>query len=80
MSHDQKPGKVRVVGGRSAAPSRRHDDLAPGADETGSALAVAGERDTAGEAGRGRSQLLLAALFVAGCAIGGVALPLVRAE
>lgn len=67
---------MRVVGGRSAAPSRRHDDLAPDADETGSA--IAGEGDAAGEARRGRSQLLLAALFVTGCAIGGVALPLVR--
>lgn len=79
MSHDQKPGKVRVVGGRSAAPSRRRDDAALDAEEPGSALVVAGEGDTAGEAGRGRSQLMLAALFVTGCAIGGAALPLVRA-
>ena len=67
---------MRVVGGRAAAPSRRREDIALDAGETDPVLAGEGE---AGANGRGRSQLLLAGLFVAGCAIGGVALPLARA-
>ena len=63
MSHDRKPGKVRVVG--TAPPARRADDR--------TAIAVqppAGAGTTPSPPAR-RTGLLLAALFVAGCAVGG---------
>ena len=75
MSHDQKPGKVRVVGGQAAAPSRRSDDSV--LDDPASVLAVATQNEST-KNGPGQSKLLLAALFMTGCAIGGAALPLVR--
>lgn len=74
MSHDQKPGKVRVVGGGAdAVQHRRRADDAPAAvvaDPTS-------ETATAEPAPR-KSTLLLPMLFVSGCAIGGAALPLMR--
>lgn len=76
MSHDQKPGKVRVVAGQAAAPSRRKDDGL--SDDPASALVVSDESRSA-QGGRGQAKLLLATLFITGCAIGGAALPLVRA-
>ena len=80
MSHDQKPGKVRVVGNAAAVPQRRRNDVvidapaspaSPGA--AGSPAAAAASRAGATAGGR---QVLLAVLFVIGCAIGGAALPL----
>lgn len=78
MSRDQKPGKVRVVGGGAvggSVPLRRRSDDAPAADELVSAMPVAEE---GGEEPR-KANRLLPMLFVSGCAIGGAALPLMRA-
>jgi len=77
MSHDQKPGRMRVVGNAAPAPQRRRGDgggSAGGALATGSASAsAAAPVATARSAAPGR---LLALLFVVGCAAGGAAFPL----
>ena len=90
MSYDQKPGKMRVVGSSSAAPQRRRGDGAAGvAGAAGSAGVAAGAlastsagvpggtaaNGTATEQGS-KPVLLMGLIFIAGCAIGGVALPL----
>lgn len=79
MSHDQKPGKVRVVGGAAALASRRRADVEPVAStispaDRGASAAAEVPRST----GRKSMSLLLAALFVVGCGVGGAALPLLR--
>lgn len=76
MSHDQKPGKVRVVGGASAS-TRRRDDATTVGDATPTSAAVAEDAAIPMPAKTGGR--LLAMLFVAGCAIGGAGLPLLRA-
>ena len=89
MSHDQKPGKMRVVGTSTAvannAQRRRGDamggaDVAPAAGAAGAnavAPAAAGTPNAAvTAAATSRAPMLLAGLFIAGCAIGGVTLPL----
>ena len=71
MSHDRKPGKMRLVGAASA-PERRLNEAEPSApSSTVSEMIV----PAAAPKSSGR---LLAALFVAGCALGGAALPLAR--
>ncbi len=76
MSHDQKPGKVRVVGGGDVQYGRRAGDVvnAVVTDPTSTATVA----EDVGEPVPRRSQLLLPVLFVSGCAIGGAALPLMR--
>lgn len=71
MSHDQKPGKMRVVGNSAG---RRRDDVAP---ISAAAAPVAGPApgSDAPEAAR-KPVLLLAILFVVGCALGGAAMSL----
>lgn len=66
MSHDQKPSKVRLV---SSAPAG-----APAQDATG---APAGDATAASTpaAKSGLSPIMLAILFILGCALGGAALP-----
>ena len=89
MSHDQKPGKMRVVGSSAAAaPQRRRGDTgsdAGGAIVAGAAggagsAAGAGSALVAGEAmaaaPSGKLGMMPVMLFIAGCAIGGAALPL----
>lgn len=79
MSQDQKPGRMRVVSGGTVAaapvPQRRRGDGANAvtvANESGHATAPAG----AVPARTGKAGLMLAILFLASCAIGGAALPL----
>lgn len=72
MSHDQKPGKMRVVG--NSASKRRRGDVDP------FAAGVAGRAPGTVVAGGSvapakKSPVLLIAVFVIGCAIGGAALP-----
>ena len=72
MSHDQKPGRMRMVGGGStglpaATPQRRRHD--PNVIENEATL-------TAPVGTRGASVKLLAVLFLFGCMAGGIALPL----
>ena len=90
MSHDQKPGKMRVVGSSAAvapAPQRRRTDgasaTAVATGVSGTAVPAAGGAPGAAAAGLAaatsgnrRPVMLLGLLFVAGCAIGGAALPL----
>ena len=79
MSQDLKPGRMRVVsGGNNAAapvPQRRRGDGATAVtveNESSHAAAAAG----AVPARNGKTGLMLAILFLASCAIGGAALPL----
>lgn len=75
MSHDQKPGRMRVVSNAAAAPQRRRDDGAePAAVTAASAASPAGAPALA--APQGKPVKLLVLLFIAGCAVGGAALPL----
>lgn len=73
MSHDRKPGRMRVVDGATGTPERRLSDRGPGA-----ASPVAPDAMIPNTASRGPGRLY-AILFVAGCGIGGAALPLARA-
>jgi hypothetical protein len=80
MSHDQRPGKVRVVGRRPIAPQPVSTSKpgsgtsAPGS--TGkTARGKASAAAAAARVGR-RWQLLLSAIFVVACAVGGALLPL----
>ena len=88
MSRDQRPGKMRVVGSGGSAQQRRRNDLAPQAG-TGTSVGATGPASAAGTpaglAAKGRAApaaksgkpvMLLALLFVVGCAVGGAALPL----
>lgn len=83
MSHDQKPGKVRVVGNAAAAPQRRRSD-GSAANAVVVSPSVAGGSVASGSAGpgqpvaagSGKPPMLLVALFIVGCAIGGAVLPL----
>jgi len=82
MSHDQKPTKMRLTasGGAPAAipPARRRGDVvvdnAPLATATPPSGAPA--RAPVGSARAGASRMILGGLFLVGCAVGGVALPL----
>jgi len=74
VSRDQKPGKMRVVGG-GRVPNGRRRDVAPVAAEPASPAVIADQTE---EEPR-RAGRLLPLLFVSGCAIGGAALPLMRA-
>lgn len=77
MSHDQKPSKVRLVSSGAI-------DGAQGAPAGGSAGDAARARasDTPAAPARatrtGLSPIVLALLFILGCAIGGAALPLLH--
>ena len=79
MSHDQKPGKVRVVANAASAAGRRRDD---GHSEGYGPSSMPADADAAGEIAdpsvAKRPAFLLPLLFVAGCAIGGAALPLLE--
>lgn len=70
MSHDQKPGKLRVVG--QASPGRRRTDVVVA---SAAALPTTIDAPAADRAAK-KPVLLLSLLFVAGCALGGAALPL----
>lgn len=72
MSHDRKPGRMRVVGGAPGTPERRLSDVASGA-----ASPVSAELMVPNVASKGSGRLH-AMLFIAGCALGGAALPLAR--
>ena len=74
MSHDQKPARMRVVASAGGAPQRRRDEIAgaPGTAPEGSA-------DVPVSTGAPTRGPLLPALFLVGCAMGGAALPIVRA-
>ena len=73
MSHDRKPGKMRLVG-TAGAPTRRRED----AGVVAIALVAPDGNAIAPDAAPKSSGRLLTALFVAGCALGGAALPLAR--
>lgn len=79
MSHDQKPGRMRVVSGTAATPKRRRGDVAASAPPGPGAQVVEAVPSpalpAAAAARRGR---LLAPLFLLGCAIGGAAVPFAR--
>lgn len=68
MSHDQKPGKMRVVAGAAPVAHRRRGDLAADASQASSTPAATPSAR--------KPALLLGILFVVGCAAGGAALPL----
>jgi hypothetical protein len=71
MSRDQKPGKMRVVGGTQAAPVA---EVPSGVDRRAAAPAGAAP-DSAADAGA-ESLLLPVILFLIACAIGGAAVAL----
>lgn len=68
MSHDQRPARVRVVGGPAAPPQRRHDD------QTDAAV----DASTARHANKKAGVALPATLFLIGCAAGGFAIAAFR--
>lgn len=77
MSKDQTPARMRVVSGDSAENRRRLADIA----NDGVAANAAGPESTLPDVSNraekaGKSMAILAVLFIAGCAIGGAALPL----
>ena len=79
MSNDQKPARMRVVSGgaAAAAPQRRLSDAAGAGGVAAPVPAkAAGAPAAASSARTGKLVAVLAILFVAGCAIGGAALPL----
>jgi hypothetical protein len=89
LSHDQRPGRLRVVqdSAKPAAGRRAGDNAAAtGASAKGVEIVQAGAAGAAGTAGaagaaiaaKPRLPLLQAALFLVACAIGGVAIALVR--
>lgn len=74
MSHDQKPGKMRVVG--SSASRRRGDVVPAAAGAAGAAGTAAGAVIANAPVAPARmSPVLLIIMFVIGCALGGAALP-----
>lgn len=81
MSHDQKPGRMRVVTSPAADAQRRRDDDA-GAQNTGasagSAVPTVSITPAVASGKSSKPNRLLAILFVAGCALGGAGLPLLR--
>lgn len=70
MSHDQKPGRLRVVSGGASVPQRRRGDAESDAQQDGAPPATAPVA-----APSRKPALVLAMLFMVGCAAGGVALP-----
>ena len=74
MSRDQKPGKMRVVAGASATQARRREDAAIDGQAETPVLAT-GAAAVTPAAKSGKSSALLVILFLAGCAVGGAALP-----
>lgn len=70
MSHDQKPGRLRVVSNAASAPQRRRGDAASDAQQD-----VAGPATAPVATSSRKPALLLAMLFIVGCAAGGAALP-----
>lgn len=78
MSHDQKPGKVRVVGGGDVPYGRRAGDVSDAVVAAADATSATIDVGAVGESGPRKPKLLLPILFVSGCAIGGAALPLIR--
>ncbi|NWK98898.1 hypothetical protein DM806_25190 [Sphingobium lactosutens] len=71
MSSDQRPGKVRVFSSGTAAapPARRRSDRAE-ADVT--PVAEPSQTPVSAAPPSGGGSLLLAVLFLIGCAVGGV--------
>lgn len=69
MSHDQKPGKIRLVG--NGAEKRRRGDMAPAPGAV--QQAAAGDAPTPK-----KGSIVLPLLFLLGCALGGAAFPLLR--
>lgn len=67
MSQDQKPSRVRLVSSGAIG--------APVADPTPT---TAGPAEAAPAQKRGLSPIVLAILFILGCALGGAALPLLH--
>lgn len=74
MSRDQKPGKMRVVGGTQAAPVA----AAPDTVDRRAAAAADSTPDAAPEAGA-ESLLVPLIVFLIACAIGGAAVALLGA-
>lgn len=77
MSHDQRPGRMRVVA--QSAAERRASDAAAAAGNAPGGLAVQGPGGAlqAGAPGAGTvasptAKLVLGAMFLIGCAVGGV--------
>jgi hypothetical protein len=68
MSRDQKPGKLRVVGG-TAAPVAASDGAAGG--ETGAGAAASGAVAEAVRGDSGSALLVPAFVFLIACALGG---------
>lgn len=71
MSHDQKPAKMRVVGNSMG---RRRGDMVPAPAAVAPPPVRTGATEASGTARK--PILVLAGLFVLGCALGGAALPL----
>jgi hypothetical protein len=71
MSHDQKPSKVRLVStGAIGGPASGPASAAP--------PATASAGDTAPPTKAGLPPIVLAMLFILGCALGGAALPMLH--
>lgn len=71
MSRDQRPGKIKLVSGK--VPMRRRSDRAPAADDAQErqiAQQVAATKAPTAD----RSKLVMAILFLSGCALGGAGL------
>lgn len=78
MSHDQKPGRMRLVSS-SAVPQRRGDNLVPVPEAASALNKAAGPEVAAADAVGRRRTLLLSLIFIMGCAFGGAALPMLGA-
>lgn len=82
MSHDQRPGRMRVVQDPSGSDRRRANAVTIDADANsfevtgGAATAVAANAVAA--AGKGTLPLLPAGLFLLACAAGGVLVAVLR--
>ena len=83
MSHDQRPGRMRVVQD-PAEVQRRRGDAAPIADPDsfevvgGAGIGIAASATIAGETAESSLPLLPAGLFLLACAAGGVLVAVIR--
>jgi hypothetical protein len=75
LSHDQRPGRIRVVGGASAQPKQRRRGEAVTIDGVAETVANASAADSSAAAPTGLP-LVPALLFLLACIGGGIAVAL----
>jgi hypothetical protein len=83
VSHDQRPGRMRVVQDPAATDRRRGNAVTVDAGQdtfevVGGAGTATGATGTAADAAKGGLPLLPACLFLLACAAGGVLVAVVR--